>query len=499
MNARPPSPCARCSAPLLSVAAPCPTCGAPAEAHPAGLTERYREAERLMKSPPIRAAYLLPLAVPGLAVGAVIVTKLVPKPYEDMVGDVVAAVIAIGVFAGFGAILYVSARSAAKGGRFHVLQYALLAAAIVLAVAAQLVSHGAAEVLQVLAVACTMLSIPATLLSTALRGQAAIGGAPAPAKLDGATIKQAVKALGASFSTAARTSWSTEVPPVPFDESPAARIARLEQLRALNAMLRAARANAAPIMGLGKLMIAGFPVVMLAVAALGVLIVVQGALGRLPPKTSIGDGAVMTALGVAAAVAFYSLVIAPHETLGKRVALVAQHVGSSVVAGSATAMLDWLDTHWPELVRHSGVSTMGWHWSVQFTFRGHPALVSVLDDLGGRGVPRARRIEVFLAWPCSAPLVDAEGVARCLARRPRAHPHRARGHPQLVRRHQERADDGCAPRPATSRGQGRPPPRPPGCPQLVRSASVHRRHLVPRATTAATLPVPPSARYPPPL
>jgi hypothetical protein len=408
--------CPRCGADLATGAAMCARCGAPVAgaASGDGLAEQYREGQRLLDSPALRAVYLLPVVIPGGMLTVLVVSKLVPKPYEDVVADVLGGLVGLVVFSIIGAVLFASARSAAKGGRFHVLPYALPAAGIVLGLAAQLAPHPLALVLQVLAGACMVLSIPAVLLSTVLRGQAAQRGpAAAPAKVDAAAIQQAARAFGASFAEALRaTPKAFEPAAAPFDESPAARAARLQQLHAMNGMLRAARRNAAPFLAIGKLMLAGFPVVMLLIALLGVVTVVQGVVtGHLPPKTSIGDGVVMIFIGAGTAAAFHRFVIAPHQRLGQRVRQLAAHVGSAAVAGHATAMLDWLDQHWPDFVPSSGPAAMGWHWIVPFTFRARPALLSVLHDLGGRGTPSVRRIDVYLACPCNAPLLDAAAVA----------------------------------------------------------------------------------------
>jgi hypothetical protein len=317
----------------------------------APLTEQYREGQRLLESAPIRAAYVLPFATLPLLIGAVVVSRLVPKQYEDVVSNVLGGIIAIVVFGTIGAVIFVSLKSASRSGSVQVPPNA-------------------------------------------------------------ATFQ----AIASSFASGMKAPALAEVPPAPFDESPEARRARVEQLRAMNGMLRAARANAAPFMSMGKFMIASFPIVMLFVAFVGVATVVQGLVtGHLPPKTSIGDGVVMTALGVGAAIAFHRLVIVPHQVLAKRVAGVARHVQGREIAGSATAMLDWLDQHWPEFVPSSGVAAWGWHWVVPFAFRERQALFSVIDDLGGRGVPRVRRVDLFLACPCAAPLLDEGAVARARA------------------------------------------------------------------------------------
>lgn len=371
------------------------------------LTELFREGARFLQTAPVRAVYRWFFVIPAVLFLAVVVTKVFPA--ADGVVSVVVAVV-IGGFALFalGGVLVLSIRRTYPRGWIHAAPYVLFAAAVPLGVAGQLVPRWLSPVIETLAGAAMMLSVPATFLSILLSSR------PVPTKLDLTTLRTLGPDLRAAWASMMESpSVFAPAPAAPFGEAPAAMTGRLEQLHAMNAMLRAARANMSALTACSRIMLAGFPVLMLLCAALGLWTSINGIVtGRLPPRSSIADGFIVAGVCAGLAAVVYTRVIAPHRQLGRLVQGLAKHVGGQVFVDHATLMLDWLDRHWADTAPSHGPAMFGWHWVVPFELHGRPVLLSVLDDPGGRGAPRMRRIDLYVPHAGTAPLLEEAAVAR---------------------------------------------------------------------------------------
>jgi hypothetical protein len=370
----------------------------------------------MLQSKPVRAVYLWPLVVPALMVVMVIVSRVVPPELED--AAVLPFEVALGAFVvlSIGGVLVLSIRHAYRASRLGAVPYVLFAVAVLTGIPIGLAPPWLAAVLSWICGACMVLTMPATFVWIVLAGRAA-HGRPVPQRLDRAAGAQILGELRAWFQEAGRQLRTPYTPvAAPFGESPPAQTARIEQIHAFNAVMRAARVNVRPFYVMGRFALQAAPVFLLCCAAIGVPSLIGDIQGRhVSPKSSIPGDVFAIGLLVTIAVVVHRFVNVPRRELGRRVEALAAHLRVPVVAHDATAMLDWLDAHWADMPPSFGISTTGWHWMMTFELEGRPAMFSVLDDLGGKGMPRTRRIDLYLPAPASGPVLDDGAAARVRA------------------------------------------------------------------------------------